>query len=150
VTSRVFPWLGVALIAASASGGSAGAAAPGAAAIPEVQPGKWKMRFTRDGRTKDSEMCGDPVAGMRREVQQYAATTKWGCTTTTNPSGPRSVIIVYDCPSDRSPEGHPVSKGRSEISVVSASPQAARVEMKSTVYGGYVMEAVRIGDCEKR
>jgi len=143
VNSRIVSRLGVALIAACS-----GAAV--AAEFPEMQAGKWTLRFTREGRTKDSEMCGDPIAGMRREVREYAATTKWGCTTTTNASGPRSVIVVYDCPSDRSPEGHPVSKGRSEISVVSASPQAVRVEMKSTVYGGYVMEGTRIGDCARR
>ena len=74
---------------------------------------------------------------MRREVQEYAANTKWGCTMTTNPSGPRSVRVVYDCPSDRSPDGRPVSKGRSEISIDFASPQAFRIEMKSTVYCGY-------------
>ena len=68
---------------------------------------------------------------------------------TTNASGPRGAMIVYDCPSDRSPEGLPVSKGRTELSVVSASPQAFRIEMKSTVYGGYVMQGTRTGDCKK-
>ncbi len=129
---------------------SARPAAAGAAVFPEMQAGKWKLRFTREGRAKDSETCGDPIDGMRREVQEYAANTKWGCTMTTSPSGPRSVRIVYDCPSDRSPDGRPVSKGRSEISLDSASPQAFSIEMKSTVYGGYVMEGTRIGNCESK
>jgi len=129
---------------------SARPAAAGASVIPEIQAGKWKLRFTRDGRAKDEEVCGDPIDGLNREVQEYAANTKWGCTMTTNATGPRSVRVVYDCPSDRSPDGRPVSKGRSEISVVSASPQAFRIEMKSTVYPGYVMEGTRIGDCERR
>ena len=119
------------------------------ASIPEMQAGKWKLRFTRKGRASDSEMCGDPIDGMRREVQEYAANTKWGCTMTTSPSGPRSVRVVYDCPSDGSPIGA-VTRGRSEISVVSTSPQAFRIEIKSTVYPGYVMEGTRIGNCEQR
>jgi hypothetical protein len=57
--------------------------------------------------------------------------------------------VVHDCPSDRSPDGRPVDKGRSEISVDSTSPQAFRIEMKSTVCGGYVMEGTRIGDCQR-
>ena len=68
---------------------------------------------------------------------------------TTNTSGPRSVKVVYDCPSDRSPDGRPVSKGRWELSVVSASPQAFRIEMQSTADRPYVMEATRIGDCKQ-
>jgi hypothetical protein len=152
---KIIPWLGIAMIAvcigADAQGvnreSSARPAAAGAAVIPAMQSGKWKLRFTREGRTKDDETCGDPMDGMRREVQEYAANTKWGCTMTTNPTGPRSVRIVYDCPSDRSPDGRPVSKGRSELSIVSASPQAFRIEMKSTVYGGYVMDGTRIGNC---
>lgn len=114
-----------------------------------MQAGKWKLRFTRDGRTSDSEMCGDPIKGLRQEVQAYAANTKWGCTTTTNASGPRSVKVIYDCPSDGSPVGA-VTRGRSEISLVSASPQAFRVEMKSTVYPSYVMEGTRTGNCNPR
>jgi hypothetical protein len=128
---------------------SAGAAA-GAANIPEMQAGKWKLRVTRDGRASDSEMCGDPIVGFRQEVQAYAANTKWGCTTTATPDGPRSVTVVYDCPSDRAPDGRPVQKGRSELSVVSASPQTFRIVMRSTVYPGQVMEGTRIGECEQR
>lgn len=133
-------------------GPSAGPAAASIPAFPELQAGKWKLRVTRarDGRAKDSETCGDPIDGFRQEVQAYSANTKWGCTMTATASGPRSVIVVYDCPSDRSPDGRPVSKGRSELSLVSASPQAFRLEMKSTVYPGSVMEGTRIGDCEKR
>jgi hypothetical protein len=59
------------------------------------------------------------------------------------------VKVVYDCPSDRSPDGRPVEKGRSEISLVSASPQAFRLEMNSTRNGVYVMEGSRIGDCQR-
>jgi hypothetical protein len=131
---------------------SARPAGAGGPAIPEMQAGKWKMHVTRekDGRARDNEICGDPIDGFRSEVQAYAANTKWGCTMTTSASGPRSVRVVYDCPSDRSPDGRAVSKGRSELSLVSASPQAFRIEMKSTVYPGYVMEGTRIGDCEQR
>ncbi len=131
-------------------GPSAGPAAAGIPAFPEMQPGKWRLRMTMRGTTSDKETCGDPIDSFRREVQEYAASTKWGCTMTASASGPRSVIVVYDCPSDRSPEGLPVSKGRSELSLVSASPQAYRIEMKSTAYPGYVAEGTRIGDCEKR
>jgi hypothetical protein len=133
--------------AADAANSSARPVASGAAAIPQMQAGKWKLRITSRGTTKDNEMCGDPIDGFSKEVQAYAATTKWGCTMTTTPTGPRSVRLVYDCPSDRSPEGRPVSQGRSEMSVVSASPQAFRIEMTSTVYPGYVMEGTRIGEC---
>jgi len=133
-------------------GPAAGPAAAGGAVVPDMQPGKWKLRFTRKGRTKDEEACGDPINGMRQEVQEYEANAKanWGCTMTTNPAGGRNVNIVYDCPSDRSPDGRPVRKGRWEISVVSASPQAFRIEIKSTVDGGYVMEGTRIGECAKK
>jgi hypothetical protein len=128
---------------------SARSAAAGGPAIPEMQAGKWKMRVTRekDGRVRDNEICGDPIDGFRSEVKSYAENNKWGCTMTTSASGPRSVRVVYDCPADRSPDGRPVSKGRSELSLVSASPQAFRIEMKSTVYPGYVMEGTRIGSC---
>jgi hypothetical protein len=125
-------------------------ARPAAASVPvfpEMQAGKWKLRFTREGPASDSEMCGDPIDGMRREVQDYAANTKWGCTTTTSASGPRSVRVVYDCPSDGSPIGA-VTRGRSEMSLVSASTQAFRIEMKSTVYPSHAMEGTRIGNCE--
>jgi hypothetical protein len=130
------------------------AAQPAAASgpvVPDMQPGKWKLRFTREGRSNDEEACGDPIDGMRREVQEYQAKAKanWGCTMTVNPAGGRNVNIVYDCPSDRSPDGRPVRKGRTELSVVSASPQAFRIDMKSTAYGGYVMEGTRIGECAK-
>lgn len=127
---------------------SAGPAAAAPSNIPEMQAGKWNLRFTRDGRAKDNEMCGDPIDGFRQEVQSYAANTKWGCTMTSTPSGSRSVIVVYDCPSDRAPDGRPVSKGRTELSVVSASPQAFRIEMKSTVFSGHVIEGTRIGECK--
>jgi hypothetical protein len=43
-----------------------------------------------------------------------------------------------------------VTRGRSEISVVSTSPQAFRIEIKSTIYPGQVMEGTRIGNCEPR
>lgn len=123
--------------------------APGTVAFPEMQTGQWKLRVVSKGRTRDSEICGNPIDSFGREVQEYATTTKWGCSmTSTNPSGPRSVRVVYDCPSDRSPDGRPVEKGRSEISLVSASPQAFRLEMKSTVNGDFLMEGTRIGDCK--
>ena len=128
---------------------SARPAAASVPAFPELQAGKWKLRVTRDGRTRDSEMCGDPIAGFRREVQEYAANTQWGCTMTASASGPRSVRVVHDCPSDGSPIGA-VTRGRSETSVVSASPQAFRIEMKSTLYPGQVMEGTRIGNCDPR
>ena len=157
---KILPWLGMAMtavcIGAHAQGApkasSARPAAAGAAVVPDMQPGKWNLRFTRKGRTKDDEMCGDPIDGMRREVQEYAAkaNAKWGCTLATNATGGRNVNIVYDCPSDRSPEGLPVQKGRWEISVVSASPQAFRIETKSTADGGYVMEGTRIGECARK
>src|SRR6185503_15599688 len=126
-------------------------AAGGGAVVPDMQAGKWKLRFTRDGRAKDEEKCGDPIDGMRREVQEYAAKApaKWGCTMTTSGAGGRNVNIVYDCPSDRSPEGLPVQKGRTEISVVSASTQAFRIEMKSTAWRASAMEGTRIGECER-
>jgi len=175
---KIIPWLGIAMIAvgfgADAQGvrkcvgedgkapysndpcpgsteiQSAPPAAAGGAAIPELQAGKWKMRFSRDGRTAEDETCGNPIDGFRRDVKDYETTTRWGCTMTTNASGPRSVRIVYDCPSDRAPDGRAVQKGRAEFSLVSASPQAFRIEMTSTVYPGYVMEGTRIGECEKR
>lgn len=128
---------------------SARPAAAGAAVFPEMQAGKWKLRFTRDGETSDSEMCGDPIAGFRSEVQAYASNTKWGCTTTTSPAGPRSVRVVHDCPSDGSPISA-VTRGRSETLLVSTSPQAFRMEMKSTIYPSYTMEGTRIGNCEQR
>ncbi len=151
-------WLGIAMFAVCIGAGaqsgkeiSARPAAAGIPAFPEMQAGKWKLRLTKEGGSaKDSETCGDPISGFSREVQEYAASAKWGCTMTTNASGPRSVRVVYDCPSDRSPDGRAVSKGRSELSLVSASPQAFRIEMKSTVYRGYVMEGTRIGNCEQR
>lgn len=146
---KLLPWLGIALFAACVGANAQRAPAAGASAIPDMQAGKWKLRVTTKGRAKDSETCGDPIDGFRREVEEYAANTKWGCTMTTNASGPRNVTVVYDCPSDRSPDGRPVSKGRSELSLDSASPQAFRLEMKSTVYPGYQMEGTRIGDCEK-
>jgi hypothetical protein len=126
-------------------------ARPSAAAIPpfpDMQAGKWKLRVTMRGRTSDDEICGDPIDGFRSEVQSYSTNTKWGCTMTANATGPRSVFVVYDCPSDRSPDGRPVQKGRWELSLVSSSPQAFRIEMKSTVDGGNVMEGTRIGDCK--
>jgi hypothetical protein len=121
---------------------SARPAAAGPSIIPEMQAGKWKVRMS-GGRTRDSEVCD----GFAREVQEYAASTKWGCTMNTNATGPRNVTVVYECPVDRSPEGRPVQKGRWETSVVSPSPQAFRIEMKSTADRGYVMEGTRIGDC---
>ena len=128
---------------------SARPAAAGASVFPEMQAGKWKLRITREGSAEDSEICGDPIDGFRREVQEYAANTKWGCTMTTSASGPRSVTVVYDCPSDGSPISA-VTRGRSEMSLVSPSPQAFRFEVKSTVYPGGVMEGTRIGNCEQR
>ena len=129
---------------------SARPAAASASVFPEMQAGKWKLRSTGGRAVRENEMCGDPLDSFRREVQSYEANKTWGCTMTTSASGPRSVRVVYDCPADRSPDGRAVSKGRSELSLVSASPQAFRVEMKSTVYPGYVMEGTRIGDCEQR
>lgn len=154
---KMLPWLGIAMIAvgfgvdAQGIHNSARPAAANASDIPEMQAGKWKIRVTRgkDGRARDSETCGDPIDGFRGEVQAYAANTKWGCTMTTTALGPRSVSVVYDCPSDRSPDGRPVSKGKSELTLVSASPQALRIELKSTVHPGYVMEGTRIGDCKQ-
>ncbi len=133
-----------------AAKGADARAATGPSGIPEMQPGKWKLSVTRgtDGRTRDNETCGDPIDGFRQEVQTYAANTKWGCTMTTSGSGTRSVNVVYDCPSDRSPDGRPVQKGRWELSLVSASPQAFRIEMKATDRSAYVMEGNRIGDCK--
>ncbi len=146
---KLLPWFGIALCAACIGAYAQGTVAAGASAIPDMQPGKWKLRVTNKGRAKDNEICGDPIDGFRREVQEYSASTKWGCTMTTNARGPRDVTVVYDCPSDRSPDGRPVSKGRSELSLDSASPRAFRLEMKSTVHPGYLMEGTRIGDCEK-
>ena len=140
------------LVTPPRTGTPAKSAGGGGAVVPDMQPGKWKLSFTRKGRTKDEEACGDPINGMRSEVQQYEANAKanWGCTMTTNPAGGRNVNIVYDCPSDRSPDGRPVQKGRWEISVVSASPQVFRMEMKTTTAdGSYVMEGTRIGECDK-
>ncbi len=132
----------------AAKGADAKKDAVAGSSIPEMQAGKWKLSFTRDGRTKDDEMCGDPISGFRQEIAAYAANTKWGCTMITNPVGPRRVNVVYDCPSDRAPDGSPVSKGRTVLSLVSASPQALRLEMKSTVHGAYVMDGTRIGECK--
>ena len=154
---KIHPWLGIAMIAvgcgvgAQGSQNSARPAAAVAADIPEMQAGQWKIRVTRekDGRARDSETCGDPIDGFRGEVQAYAANTKWGCTMSTTALGPRSVSVVYDCPSDRSPDGRPVAKGRSELTLVSASPQELRIELKSTDHPGYVMEGTRIGDCKR-
>ena len=94
-------------------------------------------------------MCGNPIDGFAREVQEYAAKANatWGCTMTTSPAGGRNVNVVYDCPSDRSPDGRPVQKGHWELSLASPSPQAFRIEMKSSADRGYVMEGTRIGDC---
>ena len=124
--------------------------AAGAVVFPEMQAGKWKMQVVSKGRTRDSELCGNPIDSFGREVQEYATATKWGCSmNSTNPAGPRSLRVVYDCPTDRSPDGRPVEKGRWEVSLVSASPQAFRLDMKSTVNGDMVMEGTRIGDCER-
>ncbi len=87
-----------------------------------MQAGKWRLHFVRDSRANDNGTCGEPIGSSRREVQANQATTRWGCTMTTSPSGPRSVRIVYDCPSDCASDGRPVTKGRSELSFVSASP----------------------------
>lgn len=158
---KILSRLGIAMMAVCAGahaqgdarkGSSARPAAAGASDIPEMQAGKWKLRVTRgkDGRARDNEMCGDPIDGFRQEVQTYAANAKanWGCTMTANKTGPRNVNVVYDCPSDRSPDGRPVQKGHWELSLVSASPQAFRIEMKSTTDPAYVMEGTRIGDCK--
>jgi hypothetical protein len=136
--------------AAQAQSGKDAQARPGVAGlapIPEVQPGKWKVRFTRDGRTSDEEQCGNPIDGFNKEVREYAANTRWGCTMTSTSTGPRSVLVVYNCPSDRAPDGTPVTKGRTELTVVSPSPQSFRIEMKSTAWGGHVMEGARVGNC---
>jgi len=133
-------------------GSPAGQAAANIPPFPDVQAGKWKVLATGKRGTRENELCGDPLEGFRSEVRTYAENAKatWGCTMTANPAGSRSVNVVYDCPSDRSPDGRPVQKGRWELSLVSASPQAFRVEMKSTVDAPYVMEGTRIGECDKR
>jgi hypothetical protein len=69
-------------------GPPASPAAAGAVVFPEMQTGKWKLQVVSKGRTRDSEMCGNPIDSFAREVQDYAATTKWGCTMTTNASVP--------------------------------------------------------------
>lgn len=121
----------------------------GASFIPDVQPGRWKVRVTSDKRTRENETCGDPIDGFRREVREYAANTRWGCTMGATATGPRGAKVVYECPSDRAPDGRPVTKGRTELQVDSPDPQSLRIEMKSTAYPGYVMEATRLGDCLK-
>jgi hypothetical protein len=118
--------------------------------VPQMPPGKWKVRYTRNGRTRESETCGNPIDGFEKEIRSYSENNKWGCTMTTKSTGPRSMTAVYDCPSDRSPDGRPVTKGRSEFSLISASPQSFMIEMTSTIYPGYVMEGTRIGDCDGR
>jgi len=146
-------WLGIALFAVCSVAHAQGVARPAAAGnsdIPEMQAGKWKLTITRRGRTSDNETCGDPIDGFRQEVQVYTANAKekWGCTMSTSKTGSRNVNVVYDCPSDRSPEGRPVQKGRWEMSLVSASPQAFRLEMKSANDAPYVMEGTRLGECK--
>jgi hypothetical protein len=144
---KIFRWLGMAMVGVCAGADAQSTAS--AATFPQMQAGKWMLRVTGGRSANENEMCGDPMDGFRREVQEYTAMAKktWGCTMTTTAAGPRSLKVVYDCPSDRSPDGRPVSKGRWELSVVSASPQAFRIEMQSTVDRSYVMEATRIGNC---
>ena len=144
--------LGIAMIAVCFGANAQGTARPAAGSVvafPELQAGKWKVLLTRKGRTNENETCGDPIDGMRREVQEYSdrANAKWGCTMSTSTAGSRSVRIVYDCPSDRSPEGRPVQKGRWELSLVSPTPQAFRIDMTSTTDGPYSMEGTRTGSC---
>jgi len=128
----------------------AGPAAADVSGIPEVQVGKWKTRAVREngGAPSLNETCGDPIAGFRRQVQAYTADTKSGCTLEKTALGPRSVRFVHDCPSDRAPDGRRVQKGRSEMTLASASPQAFRIEMKSTGKLWRVTEGTRTGDCE--
>ncbi len=149
---KIIPWLGIVLIVVCSGAHAQGSkpAAAGASDIPEMQAGKWKLTITRRGRANDNETCGDPIDGFRQEVQAYSAKAKeqWGCTMTTNKTGGRNVNVVYDCPSDRSPEGRPVQKGRWELSLVSATPQAFRIEMKATSDEPMVMEGTRIGECK--
>jgi hypothetical protein len=123
--------------------------AAGAVDIPKVQAGKWRLHLTRVGRASDAEICGDPLVGFREKVKAYAATTKKGCTLTTSPAGPRSVSVVYDCPSDRAKDGSRVQKGRTEMLLVSSWPQAFRLETKSPVNPGSVMEGAWVGECTK-
>jgi len=130
---------------------SARPAAAGKSDIPEMHAGKWKMRMVREngGSPSEIETCGDPIAGFRKEVQAYAANTKSGCTLETTALGPRSVRVVYDCTSERLPQGRKGQKGRSEMTLVSASPAAFRIESKSTVKPRRVTEGIRIGECKK-
>jgi hypothetical protein len=121
--------------------GSAARPAARITIVPKMPPGKWKVRYTRNGRTRENVTCGDPVDGFQKEMKSYAENTKSGCTMATKATSPHNMSFVHDCPAP---------KGRSEYSLVSASPQSFRIEMNSTAYPGYVMEGTRIGECEGR
>jgi len=118
--------------------------------VPKMPPGKWKVRYTRNGRTRENQTCGDPLEAFQKEMKSYSENSKSGCTFTTKTTGPGSMVAVRDCPSDGSPDGRPASKGKSEFSLVSSSPQSFVIEMKSSSYPGYVMEGTRIGECDGR
>ena len=126
---------------------SARPAAGNAPILPETQAGKWKLRYTKNGAVNDIEICGDPLDTFRSELKSYATENTPGCTLVTNAPSPGSVRIVHDCPADQAGNARAVRKGRSELWVVSSSPQAFRVEMKSTAYVSFSVDGTRIGSC---
>ena len=84
-----------------------------------------------------------------------AHTSEWlspwlGLAMTATSPKPGTAIVVHECPADRVENGRAAQKGRSELTVTSSSPQAFRVEMKSTIYPAMAMEGIRIGNCTPR
>jgi len=115
--------------------------------LPALQSGKWKVRETTAGVATESEICGDPLDNFRREMLSLRGRDPMGCTVrATAPTG-RSARIVVDCAADRYENGRTVMKGRTEVSIVSSSPQSVTIEVKSTVKTPSSAEATRIGNC---
>ena len=81
-----------------------------------------------------------------------AHTSEWlspwlGLAMTATSPKPGTAIVVHECPADRVENGRAAQKGRSELTVTSSSPQAFRVEMKSTAYVSFSVDGTRIGSC---
>jgi len=118
--------------------------------LPALQPGKWKVRSTTAGVVSDDEVCGDPLDSFRAELVSQRGQDPMGCTTRAITPAPRSVRIVFECAADRYENGRTVMKGRTELSIVSASPQSIRIDLKSTTKDPMSAQATRVGDCVSR
>lgn len=115
--------------------------------LPALQPGKWKVRETTAGVARESEICGDPLDNIRREMLSLRGRDPMGCTVRATAPTLRSARFVIDCAADRYENGRTVMKGRTEMSIVSPSPQSVTIEVKSTVNSPSSASATRIGNC---